>query len=127
MTEYKPIHFLDEHIDVIFQEEPIHQKLPHCPNAFVWNDKTYQVLESLAEWADFERTGKMAKNMRPAHAEVASTRGSLNVGRFYFRVKAMSASVNAAQTIQIFDIYYDRAMKGVDKRKGEWFIYRELQ
>jgi hypothetical protein len=68
---------------------------------------------------DFSRSGKMAKNMRPEHAEVASTRGSLNVGRFYFRVKVDSG--------QIFDIYYDRAMKGVDKRKGEWFIYRELE
>lgn len=118
MTEYTPIHFLDEHIDVVFHEEPIHQKSPHCPNAFLWNDKRYEVIESLTEWADFERTGKMAKNMRPAHAEVASTRGSLNVGRFYFRVRVDSD--------QIFDIYYDRAMKGVDKRKGEWFIYREL-
>ncbi len=27
---------------------------------------------------------------------------------------------------QIFDIYYDRAMKNVDDRKGQWFIYREL-
>jgi hypothetical protein len=118
MTEYTPIHFLDEHIDVIFNEEPIHQKSPHCPNAFIWNEKTYQVVESLLEWPDFSRTGKMAQNMRPAHAEVASSRGSLNVGRFYFRVKVDSG--------QIFDIYYDRAMKGVDKRKGEWFVYREL-
>jgi hypothetical protein len=127
MTEYKPIHFLDEHIDVIFKEEPIHQKSPHCPNAFIWNEKTYQVIESLSEWADFSRTGKMAKNMRPTHAEVASSRGSLNVGRFYFRVRTMlGGSSTATQTIQVFDIYYDRAMKGVDKRKGEWFVYREL-
>jgi len=27
---------------------------------------------------------------------------------------------------QIFDIYYDRAMKNVDERKGQWFVYREL-
>ena len=125
MTEYTPIHFLDEHIDVIFNIPPIHEKSPHCPNGFIWNDQTYQVIESLSEWADFSRTGRMAKNMRPEHAEVASTRGSLNVGRFYFRVKAVSGSSTAAQT-QIFDIYYDRAMKGVDKRKGEWFVYREL-
>jgi hypothetical protein len=30
-------------------------------------------------------------------------------------------------TGQIFDLYYDRAMKSVDKRKGQWFIYRELE
>src|SRR5688572_30751994 len=121
MTEYTPIHFLDEHIDVIFNEEPIHQKSPHCPNAFVWNEKTYQVIESLSEWADFSRNGKMAQNMRPAHAEIASSRGSLNVGRFYFRVRTrLGGSSTAAQTksgseaaaqTQIFDIYYDRAMK----------------
>ena len=61
----------------------------------------------------------MANNMRPEHAAVASTRGSLNVGRFYFQVKVDSG--------QIFEIYYDRAMKGVDRRKGEWFLYRELE
>lgn len=61
----------------------------------------------------------MARNMRPAHAEAASTHGSVNVGRFYFRVKVDSG--------RIFDIYYDRAMKNVDDRKGQWVIYRELQ
>jgi hypothetical protein len=60
----------------------------------------------------------MARNMRPAHAAVASGRGSLNVGRFFFRVKV--------NTGQIFDLYYDRAMKDLDHRKGEWFVYREL-
>jgi len=60
----------------------------------------------------------MAQNMRPEHAAVAVTRGSLNVGRFYFRVKV--------DTGQIFDIYDDRAMKNVDERKGQWLIYREM-
>ncbi len=119
MPELVPIHFYDEHIDVTFHEPPMHEKSPPCPNGFVWNEKTYQIIESLSEWSDFSRSGKMAKNMRSAHAEVASTRGSLNVGRFYFRVKVDSG--------RIFDIYYDRAMKGVDKRKGEWFVYRELE
>jgi len=30
-------------------------------------------------------------------------------------------------TGQVFDIYYDRAMKNVDKRKGQWFVYREMR
>ena len=119
MLEYTPIHFLDEHIDVVFNTPPVYEKSPPCPSGFIWGEKSYHVVESLSEWADFSRNGKMAKNMRPAHAEAASTRGSLNVGRFYFRIKVDSG--------QIFDIYYDRAMKGVDRRKGEWFIYRELQ
>ena len=119
MPDYTPIHFFDEHIEVIFNTPPTHEKSPPCPNAIIWNGKTFQVIESLSEWVDFSRRGKMANNMRPEHATVASSRGSLNVGRFYFQVKVDSG--------QIFEIYYDRAMKGVDKRKGEWFLYRELE
>jgi hypothetical protein len=119
MAEYTPIHFFDEHIEVVFNEPPAREKSPPCPNAFIWNEKTYRVIESLSEWSDFTRRGKMSKNMRPAHAEIASTRGSLNVGRFYFRVKVDSG--------QVFDIYYDRAKKSVDDRKGQWFVYRELE
>ncbi len=119
MPEYTPIHFYDEHIDVIFNTPPVHEKTPPCPNGIIWNGKTFQITESLSEWVDFSRRGKMANNMRPEHAAVASTRGSLNVGRFYFQVKVDSG--------QIFEIYYDRAMKGVDRRKGEWFLYRELE
>ena len=118
MTDLGPIHFYDELIEVIFDKPPSREKSPTCPNGFIWNEKTYRVTESLSEWSDFSRRGRMAKNMRPAHAIVASTRGSLNVGRFYFRVK-----VDSGQT---FDIYYDRAMKSVDERKGQWFVYREL-
>lgn len=119
MPEYTPIHFYNDKIEVSFDTPPTYEKAPHCPNRFVWNKKTYQVIETLSEWTDFTRRGKMAHNMQPAHAATASTRGSLNVGRYYFRVKVDSN--------QIFDIYYDRAMKNVDSRKGEWFIYQELE
>ena len=118
LDDYQPLHFLDLPIDAIFDTPLIREKTPECPNGFIWEDKTYRVVEMLSSWSDFKRRGKMARNMRPAHAEVASSRGSLNVGRFYFRVKV--------ETGQIFDIYYDRAMKNVDERKGQWFIYREL-
>lgn len=120
MTDtYKPIHFLDHPIEVLFDTPPVREKTPDCPNGFIWNDKTYRVLEMLSAWSDFKRRGKMARNMRPEHATVAASRGSLNVGRFYFRVRV--------DTNQIFDIYYDRAMKNVDERKGQWLIYRELE
>ena len=56
--------------------------------------------------------------MTPQHALQAAERGSLNVGRFFFRVRVDSG--------QLFDIYYDRAMRSLDDRKGAWFIYREL-
>ncbi len=78
-------------------------------------------------WSDFTRRGRAARNtpaqnrrcwVQPAHAQVASSRGSLNVGRFFFRVRA--------DTGQVFDLYYDRALKNIDERKGQWFVYREL-
>lgn len=114
-----PIHFFDEIIEVIFDTPPKLEKAPHCPSAFIWNGKTYRIIQSLSEWTDFSRSGKMAKNMRPAHSMTAATRGSLNVGRYYFRVEV--------ETKQIFDIYFDRAMKNLDKRKGQWIIYREME
>lgn len=118
MTDFTPIHFFDEKIEVLFDTPPTHEKTPDCPSGFVWDGKTYCITETLSEWSDFTRRGRFARNMRPAHAAVASTRGSLNVGRFYFRVKVENG--------KIFDLYYDRAMKSVDERKGQWFLYREL-
>jgi hypothetical protein len=60
----------------------------------------------------------MARNMSPTQATVAAGHGSLGVGRFYFRVRVDSG--------QVFDLYYDRAIKDVDDRLGHWFLYREL-
>jgi hypothetical protein len=128
MNEYAPIHFYDVPIEVVYDKAPVYEKTPDCPNGFVWEDKSYRIVELLSEWSDFTRRGKYARNMRPAHASVASNRGSLNVGRFYFRVRTvLSGSPTAEQSdSRIFDLYYDRAMKSVDERKGQWFIYREL-
>lgn len=119
MTDLTPLHFYDDPIEVYFDAPPAKEKSPPCPTGFVWQGKTFRVTEILSEWTDFTRRGRAAKNMRPAHAVVAAGRGSLNVGRFYFRVKVDSG--------QVFDLYYDRAMKNVDERKGQWFLYRELQ
>ena len=134
MTDYTPVHFFDDPIEVQFDSPPVREKAPHCPNGFTWRGQTYRVAASLSEWADFARRGRAAKNMRPEHAAVAAGRGSLNVGRYYFRVRAMLSSSSTAgqletdgQQAQIFDIYYDRAMKNVDDRKGQWVLYRELE
>jgi len=117
--EFTPLHFLDQPIEPIFDTPPALEKSPDAPpNGFIWEGRTYRVIEMLSSWNDYKRRGRMAQNMRPAHAVAAAGRGSLNVGRFYFRVKV--------DTDQIFDIYYDRAMKNVDDRKGQWFVYREM-
>jgi len=132
---YQAIHFYDHPIEPIFDTPPAREKTPDCPNGFIWDEKNYRVIEMLSSWSDFTRRGKMARNMRPAHAAVASSRGSLNVGRFYFRVRVTLSSSSIASPLgtaghpenQVFDIYYDRAMKNVDDRKGQWFIYREME
>lgn len=114
----KPIQFYDLPIEPIFRVPPAREKSPDCPDGFTWNGETHQIIEKLAEWHDYSRRGRAARNMRPAHAAVAAGRGSLGVGRFYFRVKVQGG--------RYFDIYYDRAPKDADRRKGQWFVYREL-
>lgn len=117
--DFQPIHFYDEPIEVRFQVPPAREKTPPCPDGFTWREDEWAVAEKLAEWSDFTRRGHMARNMQPGHAAAASRRGSLGVGRFYFRVRVEDG--------RIFDIYYDRAPQDADRRKGQWFIYRELE
>jgi len=106
--------FMDEKIEVEFTGEQPLEKSPRCPDRVNWRGSVYEVLEQLAEWRDYGRKGKMAKNMQPEHASRASRVGSWGVGRFYFRVKV--------NTGQIMEIYYDRAPVDVDQRKGSWFL-----
>jgi hypothetical protein len=118
MAAYKPLHFFDQSIQPLFDTPPARQKTPDCPDGFVWEGQTYRVVEKLSEWNDFTRRGRSARNMRLAHAQAAAGRGSLGVGRFYFRIRV--------DTGQVFDIYYDRAPIDADRRKGQWLVYREL-
>lgn len=117
MTEI-PLHFIEEPIEPIFDQPPTLEKKPHCPQAFQWRERTYTITAMLSEWHDYARRGRAARNMQPQHAATAARRGSWGVGVYYFRVKVDSG--------QVFDIYYDRAPKNVDARKGAWFIYREM-
>jgi hypothetical protein len=115
----KPLYFIDEQIQVEFDKPPLYEKKPDCPDRFLWRDEVYGIQQLLAEWQDFQRRGRMARNMSPPHAVAASRRGSWGVGRVYFRVRTSSG--------QIFDLYYDRAPKDADDRKGSWFLFREMQ
>ena len=116
---YLPIHFIDEPIEVLFDEPPVYRKSPVCPNGFVWQGRPYHIAEKVGEWQDYERRGRMAQNMTPGHATNASRRGSWGVGRFFFRIRTQGGAV--------YDLYYDRAPKNADDRLGAWFIYRELE
>lgn len=118
MADYSPIHFIDAEIQPHFTKPPARQKTPPCPDGFDWQGRSFRVTDKLSEWVDFSRHGRLARNMQPAHQAVAQSRGSIGVGRFYFRV--------LVDTGQVFDLYYDRQVKDVDDRLGHWFLYREL-
>jgi hypothetical protein len=114
----KPIRFINEPITVTFLKPPMLEKKPGCPDGFSWRGIDFTITGLIQEWHDYQRRGRMARNMQPQHAAVASQRGSWGVGQDYFRVQTQDG--------QIFDLYYDRAPKDVDRRKGDWFIYQEL-
>jgi hypothetical protein len=91
-------HFHGRPIEVIFDTPPALEKTPGCPDGFIWEHAIHRVTEMLSTWSDFTRRGRAARNMRPEHAAVAAGRGSLGVGRFYFRARRGRAP----------DLYYDR-------------------
>jgi hypothetical protein len=117
-VKFRPLRFIGEPIQVEFDQPPALEKRPGCPDQFVWRGETYRIAELLSEWHDYARRGRMARNMRPTHAAAAVRRGSWGVGRDYYRVRTDSG--------QVFDLYYDRAPRSVDDRKGSWVLYREM-
>ncbi len=114
-----PIRFINQEVEVRFDRPQLLEKTPSCPDGFAWHAEQFQIVELISEWRDYRRQGRMARNMRPEHAATAARRGSWGVGQFYFRVRTQQG--------RIFDLYYDRAPKDVDKRKGAWFLDKELE
>ena len=114
-----PIRFISEPVEVIFEQAPALEKKPGAPDGFVWRGEEFRIAAVLAEWFDYKRRGRMARNMQPQHATTAERRGSWGVGQYYFRVRTTGG--------RIFDLYYDRAPKDVDHRKGAWFLFQELE
>jgi len=118
MINAQPIRFIEEPIEVVFYQQPALEKRAGCPDGFVWRGNIYMIEELVSEWHDYRRRGRMARNMRPEHAAKAAKRGSWGVGQDYYRVRTDSG--------QLFDLYYDRAPKNVNHRKGEWRLFQEL-
>jgi len=114
----KPIKFISENVAVVFDKAPALEKTPPCPDGFFWEEKDYRIVRLLREWKDFSRQGRMAHNMRPTSQRKAAQRGSIGVGRFHFRIEVEGG--------RIFDLYYDRAVKSIDQRKGSWILHQEL-
>jgi hypothetical protein len=118
MTEFKPLKFISEAVEVQFSQPPVLEKMPGCPESFTWRGERYKILELLNEWHDYDRKGRMARNMQPQHAAHARQRGSWGVGQDCFRVRTAEG--------RIFDLYYDRAPQDAFRRKGGWFLDREM-
>jgi hypothetical protein len=114
----KPFRFINEEILVTFDTPPLLEKKPGHPSAFTWRGEEYVIAEVLSEWHDYERRGRMSRNMQPKHAKVATDRGSWGVGVDCFRIRTANG--------RFFDLYYTRAPKDVDRRKGTWYLDREL-
>jgi len=112
-----PLQFIDETIEVIFNEPPTYEKKPPCPDAFIWRGETYRISEVLSEEQDFNRRGRSARNMEPAHLQAAAKRGSWGVGRYSFEVRVEGG--------RIYEIYFDRAPQEAGDRKGHWFLKGE--
>jgi hypothetical protein len=115
----RPVHkFISDPIVVQFSSPPALTKKPRCPDFFNWCDEEFTIASCLAEWTDFTRRGRMARNMQPQHAQIASGRGSWGVGRYYFDVRT--------HTNRCFRLYYDRAPEDAADRAGTWVLLAEL-
>lgn len=112
------IRFINEPIEVEFEEPPLLLKKPGCPDRILWRDETHQIVAMEEEWHDYRRRGRMGQNMQPAHLRRAQQRGSWGVGRDYYRVRTADG--------RRFEIYYDRAPKDSDDRTGSWILNREI-
>jgi hypothetical protein len=117
MLEEQVTRFIGEPITVEHDNPPYRQKVPTCPDRFIWAEERFAIRANTKEWQDFQRRGKMKRNMQPQHARRAAQTGSWGVGKFYFRVETTDS--------RVFDLYYDRSPKNADDRLGQWFLYRE--
>jgi len=117
MMLLKPISFIDEKIEVQYNQAPIYLRTPVPPDRFVWREKIWDVVEVLEEWKDFDRRGKSAHNMRPANLLKAASRGSRGVGRFYYRV--------LTKDDRIFQLYFDRSVWNEEKNESGWVLHSE--
>jgi len=117
--EWVPCRFIDQEIEVRFNRPPILTKKPGAPDGFRWGEESFKVCQVLSTWFDYQRRGRMAKNMMSPHLRTAAQRGSWGVGRFYFRVLTEDG--------RVFDLYYDRAPKKAADRAGHWFLWREME
>jgi hypothetical protein len=117
-----PTRFIGAPVEAIFDQPPALEKRPGPPDGFVWEGRPYRVKAVLREWHDYRLRGKSesfyVKEQGSFRAKSAQRRGSWGVGRDYYRVRT--------DTGEVFELYYDRASRGPDHRKGAWFLFQQV-
>lgn len=116
--DWPPLRFIGEEITVEFNQIHFPLKKPTAPDRFQWSEHEYKVIRVLSAWREYDRKGRLARNMAPHNLRLAKKRGSWGVGRFYFRVQVQDG--------RVFDLYYDRAPEDASDRLGHWFLLREM-
>ena len=116
--DWTAIAFIAEEVDVSYDRDKILHKKPPVPSGFHWRGERFRIMRLISSWTDYERRGRMAKNMKEEHLRLASKRGSWGVGRTYFRVEIEGS--------RVFDLYYDRAPSSAGDRLGHWYLWREM-
>jgi hypothetical protein len=109
--------FIGESIHVKFNGQQLLKKRAGCPVRFTWRGEEHAVAEMLSEWHRYERRGRAALNMSPAHAAAALSGGSRGVGRDYYKVRTEAG--------RVFTFYYDRGPKSADDSLGKWVLLEE--
>ena len=57
----RPLRFIGEPVEVEFDQPSVLEKDPDCPDRFAWRGTMHQVVETLSEWRDYTRRGRMAR------------------------------------------------------------------
>ena len=117
--DWSPLRFIGEEVEVVIEQVRLPIKKPEAPDTFHWKGNEWRIQRVISVWSEYERRGRMARNMSPAHSIAATRRGSWGVGRFYFRVQVEDG--------RVFDLYYDRAPDDASDRLGHWFLLQELK
>lgn len=111
--------FIGEPIRVGFEKEPLFLKNPSCPSRFEWRGHTFQILEVVAEWRESRRRGRAQEEKEASPLpDVPTQRGSWGVGKTFFQVNTDAG--------REFVLYYDRAPRNVDDRRGTWLLREEV-
>ena len=117
MYAIKPVSFINQEIQVGFDQPPLYSRTPKPPSRFFWRGEVWEIQKIIEEWKDFGRRGNSAHNMRPSSLLKAAKHGSRGVGRFYYRV--------LTENERIFQIYFDRAAWDQELKQGKWFLHAE--